>query len=236
MIFIRAFTRLAFGILFAALPLVFQGQSAQARPDDLMPSLTSPYAAIVIDARTGAELYSTRPDKTVPPTALFKMLTLYVAFQALESGQVTPDTMVRVSPNAAHQPPPRLGLLAGQDIALRNLIRATAVKSANDATLALAETIAGSEAAFVARMRETAQNLGLTNTQIASVTGVGTQKDVTSPRDMAVLGRHLLYDFPAQFHLFSAPRANAGVKMINASTRRLLTSYAGAEGIKSGYS
>lgn len=107
----------------------------------------APFAAYVMDARTGEELYSRNADTRLHPASLTKMMTLYIAFQDIEAGRISPDTMITVSANAAGQPPSRLGLRAGQTIALRYLIRAAAVKSANDAASAIGDHIGGSEAA-----------------------------------------------------------------------------------------
>ena len=104
-------------------------------------AVAAPYAAMVIDARTGEVLHSRNADTRLHPASLTKMMTLYIAFEAVERGEISLDTLVRVSANAAAEPPSKLGLKAGQRIKLRYLIRAAAVKSANDAATAIGEAI-----------------------------------------------------------------------------------------------
>ncbi len=117
-----------------------------------------------MDARNGQVLHSENADTRLHPASLTKMMTLYIAFQAVENGEISLDTLVRISKNAAAEPPSKLGLRAGQKIKLRYLIRAAAIKSANDAATALGEAIEGSEAAFARRMNRTAKELGMTRT------------------------------------------------------------------------
>ncbi|MDG1432040.1 MAG: serine hydrolase, partial [Paracoccaceae bacterium] len=111
---------------------------------------------MVMDARSGEVLHSRNADTRLHPASLTKMMTLYVVFEAVENGEIDLDDYVRISRNAAAEPPSKLGLLSGQKIKLRYLIRAAAVKSANDAATALGEAISGSEAAFARRMNRTA--------------------------------------------------------------------------------
>ena len=99
-------------------------------------SRAAPYAAMVMDARTGEVLHSRNADTRLHPASLTKMMTLYLAFQAIENGEISLDTEVTITPLAANEPPSKLGLRAGQTIRLRYLIRAAAVKSANDAATA----------------------------------------------------------------------------------------------------
>ena len=115
----------------------------------------APYAAMVMDARSGKVLHAENADTRLHPASLTKMMTLYVVFEAVENGEISLDTKVRISKKAAAEPPSKLGLRSGQRIKLRHLIRAAAVKSANDAATALGEAIEGSEAAFARRMNRT---------------------------------------------------------------------------------
>ena len=120
------------------------------------PALAAPYAEIVIDARTGKVLREENADTRLHPASLTKMMTLYIAFEAVESGEISLDTIVTVSANAANEEPVGIHLKPGQRIALRHLIRAASIASANDAATAIAEAIEGSEAAFAKRMNRTA--------------------------------------------------------------------------------
>ena len=221
---VRLFTpaRLGFAILIA---VVFAA----------LPALAAPYAAMVIDARTGKVLHSRNADARLHPASLTKMMTLYIAFQAVENGEIGLDDKVRISQHAASEPPSKLGLQAGQTIAFRYLIRAAAVKSANDAATAIGEAISGSEAAFARRMTATAKQLGMTRTTFKNAHGLTEDGHLSTARDMTELGRHLLYDYPQYYNLFSRRSTNAGIREVPNTNRRLLDAYQGADGIKTGY-
>lgn len=195
----------------------------------------APYAAHVIDARTGEVLHSRNADTRLHPASLTKMMTLYIAFEAVQNGEITLDTKVRVSRNAASEPPSKLGLKSGQRIAFRYLIRAAAVKSANDAATAIGEAISGSEAAFARRMNRTAKSLGMTRTTFKNANGLTEKGHLSTARDMTTLGRHILYDYPQYYNLFSRRTTYAGIKEVPNTNRRLLAAYRGADGIKTGY-
>ncbi len=195
----------------------------------------APYAAMVMDARTGEVLHSRNADTRLHPASLTKMMTLYVAFQAIERGEITLDTPVRISRLAASEPPSKLGLRSGQTIQLRFLLRAAAVKSANDAATAIGEAISGSEAAFATRMNRTARAMGMTNTTFRNAHGLTQSGHMSTARDMTILGRHVIYDFPQYYNLFSRRSANAGVATVRHTNRRWLDSYRGGDGIKTGY-
>lgn len=196
---------------------------------------SAPYAALVMDARTGKVLFQENADTRLHPASLTKMMTLYIAFQAIERGEISLDSTVTVSKNAAGEAPSRLGLKAGQKIKLRYLIRAAAVKSANDCATAIGEAIAGSEAAFAKRMNRTAKQLGMKNSTFKNANGLTEQGHMSTARDMTVLGRHLFYDFPQYYNIFSRRTADAGVAEVANTNRRFLDAYEGADGIKTGY-
>ncbi|MEM6374913.1 MAG: D-alanyl-D-alanine carboxypeptidase family protein [Pseudomonadota bacterium] len=195
----------------------------------------APYAAMVMDARTGEVIHSRNADTRLHPASLTKMMTLYVVFEAVENGEIDLDTRVRISKHAASEPPSKLGLKPGQRIRLRHLIRAAAIKSANDASTALAEAIEGSEAAFARRMNRTAKALGMTRTTFKNAHGLTEQGHLSTARDMTIMGRHLFYDYPEYYNLFSRITADAGVRTVTHTNRKLLRSYRGADGIKTGY-
>ncbi len=204
----------------------------------LLPPLqanSAPYAAMVIDARTGEVLHSRNADTRLHPASLTKMMTLYIAFEAVENGEISLDSMVTISRKAANEPPSKLGLRAGQKIKLRYLIRAAAVKSANDAATAIGEAISGSEAAFARRMNRTARALGMTRTTFRNATGLTERGHLSTARDMTILGRHLFYDYPQYYNLFSRLTTDAGIRRVANTNRRFLNSYRGADGIKTGY-
>ncbi len=200
-----------------------------------MRATAAPYAAMVMDARTGEVLHSRNADTQLHPASLTKMMTLYVAFQAIERGEITLDTPVRISRLAASEPPSKLGLRAGQTIRLRFLLRAAAVKSANDAATAIGEAISGSEAAFATRMNRTARAMGMRNTNFRNAHGLTQSGHLSTARDMSVLGRHVIYDFPQYYNLFSRRSADAGIATVRHTNRRWLDAYEGGDGIKTGY-
>jgi len=188
-----------------------------------------------MDARTGEVLHARNADTRLHPASLTKMMTLYIAFQAIQRGEITLDTEVTVSRNAASEPPSKLGLRRGQKIKLRYLLRAAAVKSANDAATAIGEAIGGSETAFATRMNRTAAAMGMKNTTFKNANGLTQSGHMSTARDMSILGRHVIYDFPQYYNLFSRRTADAGIATVRHTNRRWLDSYPGADGIKTGY-
>lgn len=195
----------------------------------------APYAAMVMDARSGKVLHSENANTRLHPASLTKMMTLYIVFEAVQRGEITMDSQVRISQKAASEPPSKLGLRAGQKIKLRYLVRAAAIKSANDAATAIAEAISGSEAAFARRMNRTAKAMGMSRTTFKNAHGLTESGHLSTARDMTVLGRHMIYDYPMYYNLFSRQQADAGVRTVAHTNRRLLQSYKGADGIKTGY-
>jgi len=199
------------------------------------PALAAPYAAMVMDARTGEVLHSRNADTRLHPASLTKMMTLYIAFEAVRLGEIDLDTRVRVSANAAAEPPSELGLRAGSSIRFRFLIRAAAIRSANDAATAIAEAIEGSEAAFARRMNRTARALGMTRTTFRNAHGLTEEGHLSTARDMTIMGRRLFYDYPQYYNIFSRRTADAGIATVRNTNSALLNSYEGADGIKTGF-
>ncbi|WP_291838508.1 serine hydrolase [Limimaricola sp.] len=195
----------------------------------------APFAAYVMDARTGEEIYSRNADTPLNPASLTKMMTLYLAFQDIERGKISLDTLVTVTREAASQPPSKLGLRTGQRIALRYLIRAAAVKSANDCAAAIGIALEGSTEAFAARMTATARAMGMTHTTFRNANGLTLAGHLSSAHDMSILGRHVIYDFPQYYNLFSRRTADAGIATVRSTNRHFLDAYEGADGIKTGY-
>lgn len=194
-----------------------------------------PFAAMVMDARTGEVLHAVNADTRLHPASLTKMMTLYIAFEAIKRGEISLDTRVRVSAKAANEQPSKLGLRAGQSIALRYLIRAAAVRSANDAATAIAEAIAGSEADFARRMNRTARALGMGNSTFRNAHGLTADGHLSTARDMTILGRRLIHDYPEYYNIFSRRSTDAGVATVVNTNSRFLEAYAGADGIKTGF-
>lgn len=215
-------------LFLAALTLI----AACSQPQE---TLAAPYAAYVMDARTGETLYSENADTRLHPASLTKMMTLYITFSEIEAGNVSLDTMITVSKSAAAQPPSRLGLKAGQKIQLRYLIRAAAVKSANDAAAAIGDYFEGSPEKWGARMTRTAKALGMKNSTFKNANGLTAKGHLSTAHDMSILGRHLFYDYPQYYNIFSRRTADAGIAKVSSTNRKFLDSYKGADGIKTGY-
>lgn len=198
-------------------------------------AIAAPYADIVIDARTGKVLHESSPDRKLHPASLTKMMTLYLTFEAVTSGQLSLDRKVKISRHAAAQPASKIGLRAGQRVKVRDLIRAAAVKSANDAATALAEAIGGSERRFGDMMTAKARKLGMMNSRFLNANGLTQKGHYSTARDMALLGRALFYDYPQYYNLFGRTQTRAMGRTIRNTNRRLLANYRGADGIKTGF-
>lgn len=200
-----------------------------------LPARAAPDAAYLMDARTGETLYESNADTPLHPASLTKMLTLYIAFEEIERGRLSLDSMITVSKNAAAQPPTRLGLKAGQKVQLRYLIRAAAIKSANDAAQAIGDAIGGNQAEFALRMTRTARALGMKNSTFKNANGLTAKGHLSTARDMTILGRRLFYDFPQYYNIFSRRQTDAGLAEVANTNRKFLDAYKGADGIKTGY-
>ncbi|KQY83820.1 serine hydrolase [Brevundimonas sp. Root1423] len=192
------------------------------------------YAAIVVDAESGEVLFSRFADSRRFPASITKVMTLYLTFEALSEGKVKLDDVLTVSSHAASQPPSKLGLGAGETISLDNAMRATAVRSANDMAVALAEHVGGSESRFAARMTAKARELGMTQTQYVNANGLPDSRQITSARDLAVLARAVMRDYPQYYRYFGLHDwAYNGREYRN--TNGLLRGGNGYDGMKTGY-
>ena len=189
----------------------------------------------VMDARTGRMIQATNAESRVHPASLTKMMTLYIVFDQIKRGRMSLDQKIAISEHAAAEPPSKLGLRAGQRIELRYLIRAAAIKSANDAATALGEAVGGSEAGFARIMNQYAKAMGLRGTTFKNANGLTREGHLSTAHDMAEIGRRLYYDFPQFYNIFSREATSAGLKTVKNTNRRLLDAYPGADGIKTGY-
>jgi len=199
------------------------------------PAQAVPYAEIVIDARSGQVIREQNADTRLHPASLTKMMTLYIAFDAINRGEIGLDDYVTVSAHAAGEAPSKLYLKPGQKIQVRYLIRGAAIKSANDAAMAIAEAISGSQQAFAQRMTLTAKALGMSRSTFKNPNGLTQDGHLSTARDMTTLGRALFYHFPEYYSLFSRQSVEIGGKTVYNTNRKLLDSYEGADGIKTGY-
>jgi D-alanyl-D-alanine carboxypeptidase len=189
---------------------------------------------LVFEPYNGTVFYAEDPDAAWFPASLTKLMTAYVAFQALKAGTVKPDTKVVCSKKATQQAPTKLGLPVGGDIPLDVALKVLIVKSANDVAMMIAETVAGSEEAFVKRMNEEAQRLHMTRTVYANPNGLPDERQVTTARDLAKLARAIIIEFPEYADLFTATSVQVGKKNLR-THNGLLIRYPGADGMKTGF-
>jgi D-alanyl-D-alanine carboxypeptidase len=192
------------------------------------------YAGIVVDAKTGKVLYSEDPDSLRYPASLTKMMTLYLTFEALESGRISLDSRVPVSSNASAEPPSKLGVRAGSSVTVEQAIQALVTRSANDIATALGEFIGGSEPRFAQLMTNKARALGMTRTTYRNAHGLPNTAQMTTARDQARLGIALRQHFPQYYGYFSTRSFRFGKQTIG-NHNRLLGSVTGVDGIKTGY-
>ncbi len=192
------------------------------------------YSSIVIDAATGNVLSAVNADAPRYPASLTKMMTLYMAFEALRDRRLTLATPVPVSAHAASMAPSKLGLLPGTRLTVEQAILGLVTKSANDAAAALGELLGGDEAQFAQMMTLRARALGMTHTSFRNASGLPDPQQVSTARDLALLARHLIRDFPDDYHYFSTPSfVFHGHTILNHD--HLLQRYPGADGLKTGY-
>ena len=192
------------------------------------------YASIVIDAGTGNVLSAVNADEARYPASLTKMMTLYMLFEALRDRRVSLDQLVPVSSWAASMSPTKLGLVPGTAITVEQAILGLVTKSANDAAAALGELMGGDEERFAQMMTLRARALGMTSTTFRNASGLPDWGQVTTARDLAVLARHLVQDFPVQYRYFSTPSfVFHGRTILN--HQHLLQTYPGADGLKTGF-
>ncbi len=199
-------------------------------------SLTDPGkdAALVVDGETGRPLYARNADALRHPASLTKMMTLYLLFEQLKSGQMTLATPLSVSEHAAVQPRTKLDLRPGTSLPVDTAIKAVVVLSANDVAVTIAEAIGGTEGHFAELMTAKARALGMTHTYYDNASGLPDPLQITSASDLVILARHLAYDFPQYFHYFST--YSFGYRGATYFTHdNLIGRYDGADGIKTGY-
>lgn len=205
-----------------------------------LPGVTAPLAAadkdasFVLDANSGQVLHDDKSQQLRHPASLTKMMTLYLLFEALESGRTSLSTRMRITSFAASAPPSNLKLDEGDSITVSDAIRALVTKSANDVARAVAEHVAGSKANFVRLMNQRARQIGMKKTVFTNPSGLPDRDQVTTARDMITLGLRLQDDFPKYYPMFSTKRFSyRGKSYRNHNT--LLNTYSGVDGIKTGY-
>ena len=198
------------------------------------PNYHPPYAAIVVDDKSGFVLHEVSADQLRHPASLTKIMTLYLLFEQLEDGKVSLDTPLPVSTRAAMQNPTKLGLKPNQTITVEDAIKGLVTRSANDAAVVIAEAIGGSEEEFARLMTLKASALGMTSTTYVNASGLPADEQVTTARDQAVLGRAIQHRFPGYYQYFATPSFHyKGAEIRNHNS--LLGQVKGVDGIKTGY-
>jgi D-alanyl-D-alanine carboxypeptidase len=196
------FSRLFFAIAFLSLAEL---SSAAYHPVN---------ATIVVNAETGEVIYSYNADLKTQPASLAKMMTLLLAFKALQRKKISLTTKIPISAYAASQKPSILGLKSGEFITVQNAILALIVKSANDIAVALAEYLGKTEKSFVCMMNKEAQRLGMSSTIFFNASGWKDPRQVTTARNMAKLSCALINEYPAYYHFFASRQFDINGKSI----------------------
>jgi D-alanyl-D-alanine carboxypeptidase len=206
----------------------------ESRHDKQESAHTPPYAAIVLDANSGNVLVAEKADELRHPASLTKIMTLYLLFERLDAGKIRLDTQIPVSEHASIQAPTKLGLKPGGTIAVEDAIGAMATKSANDAAVAVAEAIGGSEREFADMMTLKAHALGMRRTVYVNASGLPNDEQVTTARDQALLGRAIQERFPHYARYFAMPSFTYRGEIMR-NHNHLLGHVEGMDGIKTGY-
>ena len=192
------------------------------------------YAAIVVDADTGRILHAENAETELYPASLTKIMTIFMTFEAVREGSLKLDQRLPVSRVAAGRAPSKLGLKMGETISVEDAISALVTKSANDVATVLAEAIGGTERKFARLMTERARELGMKDTTFQNASGLPNRGQLSTATDMAVLARAVLARFPREYRYFSQ-RSFAWRGASHKNHNKLLDSYDGVDGIKTGY-
>ena len=209
--------------LFITLWLLLVAQFSHAR-----------HAAILIDSSNGNVLYELEANQAWYPASLTKLMTLYMTFEALESGRLRLDRHLPVSSHAAHQPTSKLGLKPWDSISVEDAVIAIIARSANDAAVVLAEGIAGSERQFAVKMTAAAHRLGMYGSHFMNATGLPHDWQTTTAHDMGLLAMRIIRDFPRYYSYFGVDSMYFNGRELR-SINKFVNYYPGAEGMKTGY-
>jgi D-alanyl-D-alanine carboxypeptidase len=198
----------------------------------LTPAAAGP--ALLFDPADGRVLYAEDQDHQWHPASLTKIMTALLVFEAIREGKLTLETKIGCSELANSQPPSKVGLPVGAEMTVETALQALILKSANDVAVMLAEAVAGSQEAFVAKMNATAARLGMTRTVFANANGLPAPEQVTTARDLAKLTIAVLRDYPGYANMWAAIEMRIGKRRLR-THNGLLANYDGADGIKTGF-
>jgi len=198
------------------------------------PAVSARESYLIVDATSGRELASDRADELRHPASLTKLMTIYLTFSALDSGRLSLGDGLPVSVNALNASPTKMGMTPGGTVNVRDATMALVTRSANDAAVLLAEGLAGSEEAFARLMTQKARQLGMSSTVFRNASGLPNSEQVTTARDLAKLANALMRDYPHYYAVFSTQSYNYRGRVLT-NHNRMLGSYDGADGLKTGY-
>jgi len=223
---------LAAATMVAVTPPAAQAQIPYFR--NILSAKEGRYAAIVVDAKSGEVLYDRSADAPRYPASITKVMTLYLTFEALASGKLHLDDRVVFSPHASAQAPTKLGVRPGDSVSVAEAIQGMTTLSANDAAVAMSEKLGGSESRFTTLMTLRARELGMTNTHFANANGLPDSRNLSTARDIAILSRAVMRDFPQYYHYFSQTSFTFRGRYIT-NHNHLLTGVQGVDGLKTGF-
>lgn len=190
--------------------------------------------AILLDYDTGTVLMARNPDEPMPPASMTKIMTAYLVFERLEDGRLSLDDTFVVSEKAWRKGGSKMFVEVGNEVRVEDLLRGVIVQSGNDASIALAEGVAGTEAAFAEMMTEKARELGMRNTTFTNSTGWPDPAHRTTARDLAILTKHMIREFPEYYHFFAELEFTWNdIRQYNRNP--LLRRNMGVDGLKTGH-
>lgn len=216
-------TLLCLALCMGALPVRAAGPEVNAR------------AALLMEKSTGQVLYEANAHAPLELASVTKVMTMLLIMEALDAGTITKETMVPVSATAAGMGGSQVYMEEGEEFSVHDMLKAIAVASGNDACVAMAEYLAGSESAFVEKMNARAAELGMTNTTFRNACGLDTEGHLSTARDVAILSRYLLNTCPELLHytgIWTDSLRNGQTQLVN--TNKLLRRYSGITGLKTG--
>ncbi len=222
-------------VAVAAVTIAASASPAEAaRKKKRLGGYSPPYAAMVIDAKTGRTMHAVNEHALRHPASITKVMTLYMLFEQMERGRFRMDSPLRVSSFAASRPPSKIGVDAGETIEVEDAIKALITKSANDVAVVVAENVAGSEEAFAEQMTRRARSLGMSRTTFKNASGLPDVEQVTTARDLTILARAIQERFPKMYPLFQT-RSFGYAGRAYRNHNKLLGRIEGVDGIKTGY-